>query len=282
MDCFQPGAWQSQAVPATDDVVNSKLAYRYFIKGRHAFSAGDLNRATLMFQCALDANPGDSKVKAFLRRAVELKNNSEPVTMGYDRAAMSMSSDRADTHSADLENGSCDVLPLFAQNQNQELQVDQSVIDMAPVLNNNIVFRDFSSTGNESLLNTVADIKLEEDVCTKEKSSSHSQYGHSGSATGDINPLSMASTVAEAYEYRDSWKGQGNSAELENHSDTGHSREKDLKVEPVTDSDPLWCLSPRSPGDMLDAAPDTGSYGELVAGLLAAAGLVFFGFILTL
>ena len=56
-----------------DEPVNNKLAYRYFIKGRQAFSGGDFTRATLMFQCALDANPSDLKVRSFLERAREMK-----------------------------------------------------------------------------------------------------------------------------------------------------------------------------------------------------------------
>ena len=77
MDCYGESVtynYSMQAVPLMDEEpVNNKLSYRYFLKGRHAFSAGDLNRATLMFQCALDANPSDNKVRAFLKRAVDMK-----------------------------------------------------------------------------------------------------------------------------------------------------------------------------------------------------------------
>ncbi len=66
----------AQVVPMSTEVTDTKLAYRYFLKGKHAFAAGDLNRATLMFQCALDANPVDRTVKEFLQRVTEYKNRA--------------------------------------------------------------------------------------------------------------------------------------------------------------------------------------------------------------
>ena len=66
----------AQVVPISEEVTDAKLAYRYFLKGKHAFAAGDLDRATLMFQCALDANPADHQVKAFLLRVSEMKSKA--------------------------------------------------------------------------------------------------------------------------------------------------------------------------------------------------------------
>jgi len=71
-DCFEgpaPVGRSAQVVPVEVEVTDTKLAYRYFLKGKHAFAAGEIERAVLMFQCALDANPADEQVKAFLRRA---------------------------------------------------------------------------------------------------------------------------------------------------------------------------------------------------------------------
>ncbi len=79
-DCYggaAPMFKPAQVVPASTEVTDAKLAYRYFLKGKHAFAAGDLDRATLMFQCALDANPADQQVKAFLLRVTEMKNKSK-------------------------------------------------------------------------------------------------------------------------------------------------------------------------------------------------------------
>jgi len=64
----------AQAIPIPLDVVDPKLAYRYFLEGQKAFAVSDMPRAMEMFRRALDANPADETVKSFLRRAAELQD----------------------------------------------------------------------------------------------------------------------------------------------------------------------------------------------------------------
>jgi hypothetical protein len=163
MDCYEPSdiSYHSvQAIPQLDDEpVNSKLAYRYFIKGRHAFSAGDLNRATLMFQCALDANPADSKIRAFLKRASELKalsaddsdvNRFRPQTTTNDNplSYVNFEDDLATANSISRLDKSSSFEGLFPS----LISPASETIDMAPLLKHRFPERTTSYRNDNALV----------------------------------------------------------------------------------------------------------------------------------
>jgi len=163
MDCYGTSnisSYSAQAVPQLDDdPVNSKLAYRYFLKGHHAFSAGDLNRATLMFQCALDANPADQKVRSFLKRAVELKTLSAEDTK-INRHRLHTQYPQSMLASQDSE--PVDMAPLLRHNFPKRTntyaeekvpssisKIDSSVPKIGSDRIDNLVRPDFGSTSRE-------------------------------------------------------------------------------------------------------------------------------------
>ena len=83
-----PMGFVSQAVPISSEINDGKLAYRYFLKGKQAFNSGDLDRAKLMFQCALDAKPEDTQVKAFLARVAEAKRKTKEKKSSFSSSSL--------------------------------------------------------------------------------------------------------------------------------------------------------------------------------------------------
>ena len=248
-DCYGTSALAYDPAPQSFDEevepVSNKLAYRYFLKGRHAFSAGDLNRATLMFQCALDANPSDQKVKSFLKRAVDLKNSSdisEPVDMS------SMLRYDFSNHRPRIKTVShLKVVESFQQVQSSTKQ------------------REFGS-----LPEPVKSVAFQKSGALK------STVAHSSAST-HINASTHNSAVAH------SSASTYNSAAVHNSAAThiNAAVHNNAAADNGAEFDP-WDTIPSSPAELLDSAPENGRFNDLIATLAALTGLLLFGFVLTM
>lgn len=258
MDCFEPSLsyHSAQAIPQLDEEpVNSKLSYRYFLKGRHAFSAGDLNRATLMFQCALDANPADSKIRAFLKRASELKTLSSDESSGNRFRPHTMSIDSLSTPTSET-------------------------IDMAPLLKHQFPARTTSYKADIPLQNDrdVNNLIKGKFSALKDKSEV------SGADRYLVSPMNNYQTpTALSYEVGASDKHQFPAAINDQVKSVGSYKNSKSKLSVVhDDSELLWETIPPSPAELLDSAPSSENWNDFLASVAAIAGVVLFGLVLTM